>query len=95
MNITPGVNGPLLAGPYNARLGPEILAFNLPATPEICVGVTDTCAAACYAKSFLFQVQSGSVRAGQLRRLDDRGDPPRHGPGRPRPRPRLGRLLRP
>jgi len=54
----PSDPGRLLAGPHNARLGPAIHAFNLPAEPDICLGATPTCAATCYAKGFLFQIQT-------------------------------------
>ncbi len=67
MNTTPEVNGSLLAGPHNARLGPTIHAFNLPSTPDVCVGATPTCSAACYAKSFLFRIQSGRHRRNRER----------------------------
>jgi hypothetical protein len=47
----------MLAGPHNARLGPAIRAFNLPARPDVCGGATPACPAACYAKGFLFRLQ--------------------------------------
>ena len=48
---------PLLSGPHNSRLGPAIHSFNLPAVPDVCVGATPACEAACYAKAFLFRLQ--------------------------------------
>ena len=57
MNDPPAEIDRLLAGPHNARLGPAIHAFNLPAEPDVCVGSTPACEAACYAKGFLFQLQ--------------------------------------
>jgi hypothetical protein len=47
----------LLAGPHNARLGPAIRAFNLPARPDVCAGATPARSSACYAKGFLFRLQ--------------------------------------
>lgn len=57
----------LLAGPHNTRLGPAIHAFNLPATPEVCVGASATCDEACYAKSFLFRLQLARHRSNHER----------------------------
>jgi len=72
MNGPPVVPGRLLAGPHNARLGPAIHAFNLPAEPDICVGASPACAAACYAKEYLFRIQRGRHRRNHERSLDDR-----------------------
>ncbi len=47
----------LLAGPHNARLGPAIHAFNLPAEDDVCVAATPLCQDVCYAHSFLFRLQ--------------------------------------
>ena len=59
----PSDPGRLLAGPHNARLGSAIHAFNLPAGPDVRIGATPTCATACYAKGFLFQIQGGGIAA--------------------------------
>jgi hypothetical protein len=59
----------LLAGPHNARLGPAIHAFNLPAEPGICIGASPACEDACYAKTFLFQLQHGRHRRNYERSL--------------------------
>ena len=64
--------GRLLAGPHNARLGPAIHTFNLPAEPDICLGSSPACAAACYAKEFLFRIQRGRHRRNYERSLDER-----------------------
>jgi Gene product 88 len=64
--------GRLLAGPYNARLGPAIHAFNLPAVPTICVGASPRCDAVCYAKAFLFQIHRPRHDDNYRRSLQDR-----------------------
>jgi hypothetical protein len=69
---SPSDPGRLLAGPHNARLGPAVHAFNLPAAPDVCPGATPTCAAACYAKGFLFRLQRDRHRANLERSRDDR-----------------------
>ena len=62
MSDPPSATGLLLAGPHNARLGPAMHAFNLPAEPDVCVGSTPGCEAACYAEAFLFRLQQGRHR---------------------------------
>jgi len=62
--------GRLLAGPHNARLGPAIHAFNLPAEPDLCIGASPACEAACYAKGFLFRLQRGRHRRNYERSLE-------------------------
>jgi hypothetical protein len=66
----PSDQGRLLAGPYNARLGPAIHAFNLPAEPDLCIGASPACEAACYAKAFLFRIQLGRHRRNHERSLE-------------------------
>src|SRR4051812_14562335 len=66
----PSDPGRLLAGPHNARLGPAIHAFNLPAEPGICIGASPACEATCYAKAFLFQLQHGRHRRNYERSLE-------------------------
>jgi hypothetical protein len=59
----------LLAGPHNARLGTAIHAFNIPAEPHLCLGSTQVCEAACYAKAFLFALQRERHRRNYQRSL--------------------------
>ncbi|MBA3413630.1 MAG: hypothetical protein H0U10_00190 [Chloroflexia bacterium] len=72
MNDPPSNLGRLLAGPHNARLGPAIHAFNLPAEPDVCIGASPTCEAACYAKGFLFRIQLARHRRNHEWSRDDR-----------------------
>jgi len=69
MSDPPVETGRLLAGPHNARLGPAIHAFNLPAEPDVCVGSTPACEATCYAKGFLFRIQGRRHRRNHERSL--------------------------